>query len=120
MRPGDTARRGNRPAGRDRGGPQTDGTQRQPDAVRIRLPALFADRIDGDSTVEVTATTVETALRALTDEHPALATLVWTAGGALNPVMVLFLNNRQLPRGDIEDTLQRGDEIEIIPAIEGG
>ena len=102
MRPGDTARRGNRPAGRDRGGPQTDGTQRQPDAVRIRLPALFADRIDGDSTVEVTATTVETALRALTDEHPALATLVWTAGGALNPVMVLFLNNRQLPRGDIE------------------
>ncbi len=89
-------------------------------SVRIGLPALFADRIDGVSTVEVTATTVEGALRALTDRHAALTTLVWTGGGALNPVMVLFLNDRQLTGTRITHTLHSGDHLEIIPAIEGG
>ena len=89
-------------------------------SVRIRLPALFADRIDGVSTVEVAATTVEGALRALTDKYDALTTLVWTGGGALNPVMVLFLNDWQLAATGIIHTLQSGDQLEIIPAIEGG
>ncbi len=89
-------------------------------SVRVRLPALFADRIDGIDTVEVEATTVETALRALTDRHRELVTLVWAAGGGLNPVMVLFLNDRQLDAGDVTRTLDAGDQLEIIPAIEGG
>ena len=94
--------------------------QQQPIAVRVRLPALFADRIDGRSTVEVRATTVTDALRALTDHHPELTALVWTGDGALNPLMVLFLNNRQLARSGVDETVQPGDQIEIIPAIEGG
>ena len=94
--------------------------QRRSNAVRVRLPALFADRIDGISTVEVTATTVADALRALTDRHAELTTLVWTGDGALNPLMVLFLNNRQLARSGIDETVHPGDQLEIIPAIEGG
>ena len=94
--------------------------QRQSNAVRIRLPALFADRIDGTSTVEVTATTVADALRALTDRHAELTTLVWTGDGALNPLMVLFLNSRQLVRSGLDETVHPGDQLEIIPAIEGG
>ena len=87
--------------------------------VRVRLPALFADRIDGVDTVEVEGTTVMDALRALTDKHAALATLVWTAGGALNPVMVLFLNDRHIAGAGIAE-LHTGDQLEIIPAIGGG
>lgn len=89
-------------------------------SVRVRLPALFADRIDGVSTVEVWATTVKGALRALTDKHDVLASLVWTDTGALNPVMVLFLNDRQLAGDGISQPLRAGDHLEIIPAIEGG
>ena len=89
-------------------------------SVQVRLPALFADRIDGVGTVEVAATTVAGALRALTDHHAELASLVWTAEGALNPVMVLFLNDRQLAGGGLSETVQAGDQLEIIPAIEGG
>ena len=89
-------------------------------SVRVRLPALFADRIDGVDTVEVTATTVEEALRALTQRHAELATLVWTAAGTLNPVMVLFLNDRQLAGDAIAQPLHAGDHLEILPAIEGG
>jgi len=89
-------------------------------SVRVRLPALFADRIDGVDTVLVEATTVESALRALTDRHGELATLVWTAAGTLNPLVMLFLNDRQLDRSGIDETVRSGDQPEIIPAIEGG
>ncbi|MCH7749076.1 MAG: MoaD/ThiS family protein [Acidobacteria bacterium] len=89
-------------------------------SVRVRLPALFADRIEGISTVEVRATTVADALRALTDRHAELTTLVWRGDGALNPLMVLFLNDRQLARPGLDETVHPGDQLEIIPAIEGG
>ncbi len=88
--------------------------------IRVRLPALFADRIDGVSTVEVGATTVAGALRALTDRHAELTSLVWTGDGALNPLVILFLNDRQLPRSGVDETVRSGDQLEIIPAIEGG
>ena len=88
--------------------------------IRVRLPALLADRIDGVSTVEVDATTVEGALRALTDRHAELTSLVWTGDGALNPLVILFLNNRQLPRSGDDEAVRSGDQLEIIPAIEGG
>lgn len=89
-------------------------------SVRVRLPALFADRIDGVYTVLVEATTVDAALRALTHRHPELATLVWTAAGTPNPLMILFLNDRQLDRPGDDTTLHSGDQLEVIPAIEGG
>ncbi|MDP6582490.1 MAG: MoaD/ThiS family protein [Vicinamibacterales bacterium] len=89
-------------------------------SVRVRLPALFADRIDGIDRVEVEAATVESALRALTDRHAELAALVWTADGTLNPLVILFLNDRQLDRSGIDETVRSGDQLEIIPAIEGG
>ena len=120
----DTARRGSIPACVDPDEPEAQrrpsGMPDQSNGVRIRLPALFADRIAGVNTVEVDAATVEGALRALTDRHAALATLVWTAGGVLNPVMVLFLNDRQLDGDVIAHPLHAGDQLDIIPAIEGG
>jgi molybdopterin converting factor small subunit len=86
----------------------------------IRFTNLFAERIGGVSSVDVSAATVESALRALTDRHPALSTLVWAKDGALNPVMVLFLNDRQLGVAEIETSVGPGDEIDIVSALEGG
>jgi molybdopterin converting factor small subunit len=64
--------------------------------------------------------TVESALRALTDRHPTLAPLVWAKDGTLNPVMVMFLNDRQLAAAEIGTSVGPGDEIDIVPALEGG
>jgi molybdopterin converting factor small subunit len=86
---------------------------------RIRFTNLFAERIGGVSSVDVSASTVASALRALTDRHPALTPLVWK-DGALNPVMVMFLNDRQLGAAEIGTQVGPGDEIDIVPAIEGG
>jgi len=88
--------------------------------ARIRFTNLFAERIGGVSSVDVPAATVESALRALTDRHPDLTTLVWAKDGALNPVMVVFLNDHQLGAAEIGTPVAAGDEIDIVPALEGG
>ena len=88
--------------------------------VRVRFTTVFAERIGGISAVEVPATTVASALRSVTDRYPELARLVWLDQGVINPVMAVFVNDRQLQPGELETHLQAGDEIDIIPAAAGG
>ena len=87
---------------------------------RIRFTNLFAERIGGVSAVDVQAATIESALRALTDRHPSLMPLVWAKDGALNPVTVVFLNDHQLGATEIGTPVGPDDEIDIVPALEGG
>ena len=88
---------------------------------RIRFTNLFAERIGGVNSVDVQGATVESSLRALTDRHPALATLVWAKDGSgLNPVMVVFLNDLQLDAAQIGTAVGAADEIDIVSAVEGG
>ena len=89
-------------------------------STRVRFPAFFADRIGGVSTVEVSATTVQDALRAVSNRYRELAPLVFTANGAVNPMMVVFLNDTQLSVEQLQSPIKSGDEIQIVPAIEGG
>ena len=88
--------------------------------TRIRFTNLFAERIGGVSAVDVQGATIESALRALTDRHPNLTPLVWAKDGALNPVMVVFLNDHQLGAAEIGTPVGPGDQIDIVPALEGG
>jgi molybdopterin converting factor small subunit len=87
---------------------------------RIRFTNLFAERIGGVNSVDVHAATVESALRALSDRYHDLPPLVWAKDAALNPVMVLFLNDRQLGAAEIGTPVEPGDEIDIVSALEGG
>ena len=87
---------------------------------RIRFTNLFAERIGGVNSVDVQGATVESSLHALTERHPTLLPLVWAKDGALNPVMVLFLNDRQLGAAEIGTPVGPGDQIDIVPALEGG
>jgi len=87
---------------------------------KIRFTNLFAERIGGVSSVDVPGATVESSLRALTEQHPVLTPLVWGKDGALNAVMVVFLNDRQLVAAEIGTSVEPGDEIDIVSALEGG
>lgn len=89
-------------------------------SVCVRLPALFADRIAGVNAIDVPAHTVQDALQALAARYPALRNLVVGPTGEINPMMVVFLNDEQLSSGQLTFSVRDGDEIEIIPAIEGG
>ncbi len=60
------------------------------------------------------------ALLALTARHAELESLVWRSGPELNPVMVVFLNGRQLSSEELMTPLHSGDQIQILSALEGG
>jgi molybdopterin converting factor small subunit len=87
---------------------------------RIRFTNLLAERIGGVNEVDVPGATVDASLRALTAQHPSLTPLVWGKDGALNAVMVVFLNDRQLGAGELGTSVGSGDEIDIVSALEGG
>ena len=88
--------------------------------VLIRLPALFADRIEGVNRIEVQAKSASDALRALVALHPQLRSMVLTRDGAINPAVVVFLNDTQLSPSELESSVGEGDQLEVVPAIEGG
>ena len=59
---------------------------------------------------------MESALRALTDRHPDLTTLVWGKDGAINPVMVVFLNDHQLAAAEDAEILAKlaSTNVEVV------
>ena len=88
--------------------------------VRIRLTSFFAERIGGINSVELSAATVESALRALTDQYPELMRLVWRGEDVINPMIAVFLNDKILAPSQLGASLTEGDQIDIIAAVSGG
>ncbi len=86
----------------------------------MRLNALLAERLGGSDAVDAWGATVGEALRDLTARHAALAGLVWRGGDTLNPLLVAFLNDRQLLPDELGTELRPGDELVLVTAIEGG
>ena len=70
--------------------------------------------------MEVSATTVGSALRALTDRYPELARLVWTGEDVINPMMAVFLNDQLVEAGQLGTAVKAGDEIDLLAAVSGG
>jgi len=88
--------------------------------VRIRFTTFLGERIGGISSVEVSATTVGSALRALTDRYPELARLVWTGEDVINPMMAVFLNDQLVEAGQLGTAVKAGDEIDLLAEVSGG
>jgi molybdopterin converting factor small subunit len=88
--------------------------------VRIRFTTFFGERIGGISSVEVSATTVRSALRALTDRYPELSRLLWIGEDAINPMMAVFLNDQLVEPAKLGTAVKPGDEIDLLAAVSGG
>jgi molybdopterin converting factor small subunit len=86
----------------------------------IHLESPFAERIDGTCAVDVSAPTVESALRGLTDRYPQLLRLVWSSAGGVNPLLAVFLNDKLLEPHEMGATVEPDDKIDIIAAVAGG
>ena len=70
--------------------------------------------------VTVEAATLGEALRALTQQLPALQPVLYDAEGAPRAVHRLFLNGEQLPDLDLTRPLVATDRIDDLTAIAGG
>jgi molybdopterin converting factor small subunit len=90
--------------------------------MTIFIPTPLRPFAGGQSSVEVEAPTVGTALTTLTETHPQLRNHLFTPEGKVRAFVNLYLNDedvRYLPEKD-STAVQAADTLSIIPSIAGG
>ena len=87
----------------------------------VRIPAALSDYTDGQSAIDVQATTVDEALAGVTSRHPRLRRHLYTEQGTLRSYVNVFVNQDDI-RGlaGVETTVQPTDTLLIVPSIAGG
>ena len=89
--------------------------------VTLRIPTPLRSATDGQSTVEVEADTVDTALRALVDRYPDLTDNLYNEDDELRQFVNIYVGDEDIRFGDgVETALEPDDEISIVPSIAGG
>jgi molybdopterin converting factor small subunit len=77
--------------------------------------------VEQEALVLPEGTPLHAALADLAHRHgPGLERMLFAAGGAISPHVVIFRNGQLLPRGAGDVTLVAGDELLLFPAISGG
>ena len=90
--------------------------------MKIHIPTPLRPYTHGQQTVEVSATSVQGALDALTTSAPELRRHLFNEEGKLRSFVNVYLNEddvRYLPSKD-ETATRDTDELTIIPSIAGG
>ncbi|MCS1407887.1 MAG: Sulfur carrier protein CysO [Verrucomicrobia subdivision 3 bacterium] len=90
-------------------------------AVQVRIPTPLRKLTNEAEVVEVEATTIGAAIKALQAQYPGIEQRLVDESGEVrrfvnvyvNEEDIRFLQNRETP-------LKDGDEVSIIPAIAGG
>ncbi len=89
--------------------------------VTVRIPTPLRSATDGQSTVDVEADTVDTALRTLVDRYPDLADNLYNENDELRQFVNIYVGDEDVRFGDgVHTALESGDEVSIVPSIAGG
>ena len=89
--------------------------------IRIQLSAALCRYAGCPSELELSATTVGSALRQLEPSHPRLYRSICQESGALRPHVNLFLNSDRIDElNGMDSRLQPGDILTVLPAVSGG
>ncbi len=89
--------------------------------MTVPLPSVLA-QIVGPRSIQVEADTLQAALDALVQRHPALATHLFDESGELREHVRCFHNRTDTRRRSALTTtlLAAGDEISILQSVSGG
>lgn len=88
--------------------------------VRVQIPTPMRTHTDGQATVEVEGTTVQTVLDGLGAKCPGISQRILDNGQVKRFVNV-YLNDEDIRYLDNLNTpVKDGDELAIIPAVAGG
>ena len=88
--------------------------------VRVRLSNLLRQATDWHETVEVDARTPEECLRAVEAQFPEVKKWIYDKQGKMWDRLQLFVNGKAIPRQEINQPMQDGDELHILLNIGGG
>lgn len=90
-------------------------------AVKVMIPTPLRAYAGKKESVEVSATTVGAALKALTDQHADLKRHLYSDDGKLRTFVNVYVNDEDIRYAQKDQTpVKDGDTVSIVPSIAGG
>jgi sulfur-carrier protein adenylyltransferase/sulfurtransferase len=90
-------------------------------AVNILIPTALRNYTGGEDTVTVEASSVKSALDALTEKYPNLKKHLYNDEGQLRHFVNIYVNDEDIRYLEKNETpIKDGDTLSIVPSIAGG
>jgi molybdopterin converting factor small subunit len=90
-------------------------------AIELRIPGLLTQYSGGARTLEVSGTTVASALEELRHRYPSLYVNICDETGAVRRHIGVFVNEDHIrDLNGLDTPLAPGDAVTIMPAVSGG
>jgi molybdopterin synthase sulfur carrier subunit len=89
-------------------------------SITVKIPTQLRAATGGESTVEVTGSTVGEALDAVFDAHGELRERI-TQDGDLRRFVNVYVSGEDIRfQQGLDTAINEGDEVTILPAVAGG
>jgi molybdopterin synthase sulfur carrier subunit len=89
--------------------------------AQFRIPGPLRRLSDGQTTVDVSAGDLASAIDALDARYPGFKDRLLDEKGELRQFVNLYLNDEDVRLGSgLREKVEEGDEISIVPAVAGG
>jgi len=89
-------------------------------SITVKIPTQLRAATGGESTVEVTGSTVGEALDAVFDAHTELRERI-TQDGDLRRFVNVYVSGEDIRfQQGLDTAINEGDEVTILPAVAGG
>jgi len=89
--------------------------------VTVRIPGPLRRVTNGDSQVDVNASSILEAIDALDSKYPGIKERLCDEAGEIRYFVNVYLNGEDVRfLQGLETTTQSGDELSIVPAVAGG
>ena len=89
--------------------------------AQFRIPGPLRRLSDGQTTVEVEASDLSSAIKALDARYPGFKDRLLDDKGELRQFVNVYLNDEDVRLGSgLSAKVGQGDEISIVPAVAGG
>lgn len=90
-------------------------------AIEFRIPGLLTQYSGGVRTLELSSTTVRSALDELSRRYPSLYVNICDETGAVRRHIGVFVNEDHIrDLNGLDTPLAPGDAVTILPAVSGG
>jgi molybdopterin synthase sulfur carrier subunit len=87
----------------------------------IKIPPVLRGSVNGEKEVEASGTDVGEVLRALSSQHPATESQLFSEDGELNRYVNVYLNDEDVRvLQGLDTSVSDGDTVVILPAMAGG
>jgi molybdopterin converting factor small subunit len=86
----------------------------------VEVPSRYRVPTQGESLIQVDASTVKTCIEAVEARYPGFQELVLDKKGQLSRFVKLFLNGDQLDREALDTPVSGSDRVSVVVSAAGG